>query len=76
MHTPVQGASVLVFVSLGNSEHMTIRMSHVHFTNVPWHVRRRPSYFDTLLLAVLMNRVDIVNPNRHPDAFVRGLLFL
>src|SRR5262245_11455039 len=46
---------------------MSVRMTHVHLPDVPRLVRRRVSDLDAALHAVLMDSVDVVHPDRHPD---------
>src|SRR2546425_12084069 len=59
---------------LTDSEDVTIRVTHVHLADAPRHVGRRPGDVETLLQALPMNDVDIVHPDRHPDAPVGGLV--
>src|SRR5688572_4464176 len=59
---------------LTDSEDMTIRVTHVHLADAPWHVGRRPRDVETLLAAVPMDGVDIVHPDRHPDTLVGRLV--
>src|SRR5262245_57346066 len=49
---------------------MPIGMPHVHFANVPGHVGRRPGDLEALLQALLVDGIDALSPDRHPDAFV------
>src|SRR5438270_11997303 len=50
---------------------MSVRMPHVHLTYAPRLVGRRPGDLDSLLQAVPVDRVDVIDPDRHPHAFVR-----
>src|SRR5437899_877169 len=47
---------------------MAVRMANVHFADVPFHIGRRPGHVEALFKAFFVNRIDIVDPNRHPDA--------
>src|SRR5262245_13509409 len=62
--------NLLFLKASADSEDMPVRMPHVHLTNVPFHVRRRPGDVETLIQATLVNGVYIVHPSRHPYAFV------
>jgi hypothetical protein len=42
------GRSNVSFTGLADSEHVPIGVAHVHLAHVPRHVRRRPSYFQSL----------------------------
>src|SRR6266478_5234017 len=46
-------------------------MAHVHLPDAPRLVGRRPGDLKTLLPAMLMDSINIVDPDRHPDAVVR-----
>ena len=52
---------------------MPIRMAHVHFARIPWHVCRRPGHVDALFQATLVDGINIVDPDRHPDASFGGV---
>src|SRR6266850_1860500 len=64
----------ILFKRLADPEDVPIGMPHVHLARVPRMVRWRPGDFDALREAVLMDRVDVVDPDRHPDAFVSRLV--
>src|SRR3954468_20764664 len=49
---------------------MPVRMPHVHLAHAPRLVRRRPGDLDPLLDAVAVDGIDVVDPDRHPDALV------
>ena len=49
---------------------MPIRMSKVHFANVPRHIGGRKCDLQSGGDAVLMHRVHVVYPDGHPDALV------
>src|SRR3989449_10319195 len=53
---------------------MAVRMSHVHFSYVPRHVRRRPGHLDALLNALLIDSIHVLDPPAHPAAFVLRLV--
>src|SRR5688572_8912895 len=56
--------------TLADSEHMAIGMAHVHLADIPWHVGRGEGHFDIRLAAFLVDRVDVIHPDRHPHSFV------
>lgn len=49
-------------------------MTDVEFANVPGHVCGWESDFDSLLLAVFVDRIDVFDPDRHPDCFFERLV--
>src|SRR5215471_7765400 len=51
-------------------------MAHVHLASVPGHVGGRPCHLDALLNAAAVNGVDVVDPDRHPDRLLGGLVRL
>jgi len=53
---------------------VTVGVTHVHLANIPRHIGRRPGDVKTLLETVLMDGVDIVDPDRHPHPLVSSLL--
>jgi hypothetical protein len=53
---------------------MPIRMAHVHFANVPGHVGRGPGDLKALLKAMLVDGINIVDPDRHSNTFVSGFV--
>src|SRR6185436_18284914 len=55
---------------------MSVRMPDVHLADVPGHVRGGPGDLDLLCFAVALDRVDVVDPDRHPDALVAALVAL
>ncbi len=57
-----------------NSEHMAVRVSNMHFSDIPGMVGRRRSDLDALREAALVNFIHIVHPNRHPDPLVAGFI--
>src|SRR5919109_4976008 len=54
---------------------MAVWMSHMHFAHAPWHVRGRPGHLDALLDALVINRIDVLDPPAHPAALVLRLVF-
>src|SRR5437870_11422276 len=57
---------LLLFLSpLTDSEDVAIRVTHVHLPDTPRLVGRRPGDLETLLPAMLVDRIDVVDPNRH-----------
>src|SRR5437667_2680148 len=65
---------LLFLQSLSDAEHMAVGMSHVHFSHVPGHVRRRPGHLDALLNAVFIDGIHVLDPPAHPAAFVLRLV--
>src|SRR4051812_45824682 len=49
-------------------------MAQVHFARMPLVVGGRPGDVQALLQAVLVDRVDVVYPHRHPATLVRDLI--
>src|SRR5579863_2554893 len=45
-------------------------MAEVHFADVPGHVARRESDVNSCGDAFVVNRVDVFDPDRHPDALI------
>src|SRR4051812_4069817 len=45
-------------------------MAHVHLADAPRLVGRRPGDLDALFDAVAMDGIDVIDPDRHPHAFV------
>src|ERR1043165_262080 len=60
--------------SLADSEDMAVRVTKVHLTNIPRHVRRRPCDIEALLQATLMDVVNVIHPDRQPDTLVSRLV--
>src|SRR5262245_45615103 len=57
-----------------DAEDVPVRVANVHLANAPRHVGRRPRDVKTLLEAALVNGVNVVHPDRHPCALVRGIV--
>src|SRR5262245_54230065 len=55
---------------------MAIGMAQVHLPDTPRHVGGRPGDVESLRLAMAVNGIDIVHPNRHPCALVGGWVAL
>ena len=66
--------SSTVCTSFWPAPNVTVGMPHMHLAHAPRHVGRRPCDFDSLLQAVAMDAVDIVDPDRHPHALVPRLI--
>src|SRR4051794_22689181 len=49
---------------------MSVGMADVHLAHAPRFVGRRPGDLDSLFDAVAMDGIDVVDPDRHPDALV------
>ena len=64
---------LLPFESLADAEDMSVRMADVHLADAPRLVGRRPGDLQPLLHTVLVDFVDILDPDRHPHAFVLRL---
>src|SRR5580765_8457072 len=47
---------------------MAVRMANVHFTDVPFHIGRRPGHVEALIETSFVNGVNILDPDRHPYA--------
>jgi hypothetical protein len=50
-------------ISAADSEHVPVRVPLVHFANVPPRVRWRPGDFETFPAAMLMNAIEVAQPN-------------
>jgi len=60
--------------AFADAEDVAVGMADVHLTDIPRHVGWRKGHLETRGQAVLVNPVDILNPNAHPHAFVAGLV--
>lgn len=47
-------------------------MTYVHLTNVPGHVRWLPGNLNALIEAVPIDFINVIYPDRHPNAFICG----
>ena len=65
-----QGQWLRLFDSLADSEDVAVRVAHMHLADTPRFVGGRPGDLDTLFKTVLVDGIDIVDPDRHPDAMV------
>src|SRR5581483_3640568 len=69
--------SALLFLQpFPHPEHMPIRMPQVHLAHAPRHVRRRERDLHSSCDAVLVHRVDVIHPHRHPHSLVALLVAL
>ncbi len=59
-----------LFYSLADSEDVTVRVAYMHLADTPRLVGGRPGDLDTLFKTVLVDGIDVVDPDRHPDAMV------
>jgi hypothetical protein len=55
--------------AFANAKYVAVRVTQVHFTNLPWHVGRRKSDVPAIGQAWPVDFVDIIHPNRRPDKF-------
>src|SRR5262245_6523892 len=62
------------FDATADSEDVSVRMSNVHLANIPGHVGRRPRNLQALFETPLVNGVDVVDPDRHPDALISRVI--
>ena len=51
-----------------DAEYMSVGVTNVHFANVPLHVCWRPRHVETLVETPLVDGVDVIYPDRHPNA--------
>src|SRR5438105_2398953 len=51
-----------------NAKDVSVGMAHVHFPNTPWLVAWRAQDFEALADTCLVQRVNIVHPDRQPHA--------
>src|SRR5579863_6947826 len=63
-----------VLETLADAEDVAIGMSEVHFADVPGHVGGREGDVDTGRDTVVVNCVDVMDPDREPYAFVGGFV--
>src|ERR1700694_2829203 len=54
--------------ALADSEDVAIWVTNVHLSDTPRLVSRRPGDVEILFQAMLVDRIDVVDPDRHPDA--------
>jgi hypothetical protein len=64
------GSLLFGLESPADPEHVTIGMANVHLANVPRHIGGRKCDLQPGGDAMLVHRIDVVHPDRHPDAFV------
>lgn len=62
--------------SLTNPKNVAVGVAEVHFADVPGHVGWGIGHFDLVGEAVLMDSVDVINPDRHPNPFISCLASL
>jgi hypothetical protein len=55
-------------------EHVAVGMADVEFADAPWLVCRGMGDVEAVGDAALVDGIDVVHPDRHPDAFVGGLV--
>src|SRR5436190_18992197 len=65
---------ILFLNTLADSKDMPIGVANVHLAHVPWHVGRRPGHFESLREAMMVDGVDVINPDRHPHALVGAIV--
>jgi hypothetical protein len=65
---------LLVLNPLTHPKHVPIGVSQVHLADVPPHVVRWKGDLQPGVNALLVGLVDVVHPDRHPDAFVTGFV--
>jgi hypothetical protein len=58
------------FESPPDAEHVAIGMAKVHLANVPRHIGGRKCDLQPGGDAMLVHLVHVVDPDRHPDAFI------
>src|SRR6516162_5993206 len=58
---------------LADPEDVPVGVANMHLADVPGLVGRRVGHLDALSQAMPVNRVDVVHPDRHPDALVARL---
>lgn len=49
---------------------MTIGMADVHLANIPFHIRWRVCDVESLFDTAPVDLINVVDPDRHPDALV------
>src|SRR5262249_15604511 len=64
------------FETLAHPEDVPVRMPHVHLAHFPRLVGRRKGHLDSLGQAMLIEGVDVIDPDRHPDAVLAALAAL
>jgi len=57
-----------------HAKHMTVRVAQVRLADVPWHVVRCERDFEAGGDALIVHCVNVLHPNRHPDALVAGFV--
>src|SRR6266567_3268766 len=59
---------------LADPEHVTVRVADVTLAHTPWFVGRGMGDVEAFIDAALVDVVDVVDPDRHPCALVRGFV--
>jgi len=59
---------------LTDSKDVAIRVTHVHLSYIPRLVRGRPGDLEPLLETMLVDGIDVVHPDRHPDTLVLAIV--
>lgn len=67
-------ANRLLLQALTDPEYVAVGVPDMHLANLPRHVLGGPGHLHPLLQTVLVDGVDIVDPNRHPDPVVAFLV--
>jgi hypothetical protein len=57
-----------------DAKHVAVGVADVEFADAPWLVGRWVRDVEAFAEAALMDVVDVVDPDRHPHAFVGGLV--
>ena len=57
-----------------DAEHVAVGVADVEFAHAPWLVCRGMGDLEAVGDAALVDGVDVVDPDRHPHAFVGGLV--
>src|SRR5262245_47167153 len=65
-----KSVGLLTFDPFADPEDMTVGVADVHFADVPRFVGRRHCDLDIFFNTVLVNSVDVFDPDRHPTSFV------
>src|ERR1700739_2539161 len=63
-------SALLFSESPADPKHVTIRVPQMHLAHVPRHVGRRERDVQPSGHALLVDRVHVLHPHRHPSAFV------
>jgi len=66
---------LLVFAPAADAEDVAVGVADVHFADIPFHVGRWKGHIESLVQTTLVDGVNVVDPDRHPDALIGSFAF-